>query len=142
MTDSNILTQYIRNYREFILWTLLIFILTGIPGDMFPVFPDFWDLFKPDKIIHLALFGGFVFLFFKGITRQYNYTVLRSYGTILVVIVSSVMISGLTEYLQWKVFVNRSGNYYDFIANVVGSLLGWLVFWLIYRKKSRISDVP
>lgn len=141
MTNQNILGKYLFTYKELIAWTLLIFILTGIPGDVFPVFPDFWDLLKPDKIIHLALFGGLVFFFFKGIARQYNYMVLRSYGTILVVMVSSLIISGLTEYLQWKVFINRSGNYYDLIANMVGCLLGWLAFRLVYRKKIRIPEV-
>lgn len=99
-------------------------ILTGIPGQMIPKVQGFLDLFAPDKLVHLFIFGLFQWLLLKesgyGEKRNSRYTI---YATLFV----SLVYAALTELLQWKLFINRQGSIWDFVADAFGILIGWLV---------------
>ena len=41
----------------------------------------------------------------------------------------------LTEVLQAHVFIGRHGNAFDFMADSIGALLGWIAFMLYRGKK-------
>ena len=43
-------------------WTIIILIIVGIPGNQIPRVSKFIDLFQPDKIVHLAMFAPFSYL--------------------------------------------------------------------------------
>ena len=100
-------------------------ILTGIPGQMIPRVQGFLDLFAPDKLVHLFIFGLFQWLLLKesgnGVERIRKYNI---YVTLIV----SLGYAALTELLQWKLFINRQGSVWDFVADAVGILAGWLVY--------------
>jgi VanZ family protein len=60
---------------------------------------------------------------------------LRSYHIIAGLFVG--MIFGFfTEVLQRYVFIGRNGNIFDFMADVLGTLLGLAVFLIFFRKNS------
>ena len=125
--------MFFRHLLPAILWAILILVLSGIPGNYFPRVIDFWGWLGPDKIVHLILFGTFVYFLMRGLYLQYSFPVVRSYYVGISLAVG--MIFGvLTEVLQKYVFIGRNGNIYDFIADVIGCLLGWLIFNLIKRK--------
>lgn len=125
---------WLKNFSLAIAWSILIIVLSLVPGRFLPDIPDFYHLLKPDKLIHLALFGTLSFLILQAIRKQYNTSNLVIIGTIIAFNIS-LLLGALTEYLQYIGDINRSGNIYDFIANTVGSLLGVLVFIGYYRKK-------
>lgn len=52
------------------------------------------------------------------------------------IIFTGVVLGALTEYLQSTLFVRRDGNWFDFIANILGTIFGVFVFILFYRKKT------
>ena len=119
-----------------IVWALFVLLLTGLPGDVFPKIDNFWDWLEPDKLVHLFIFGILSFLILYGHREQYFQRKNR-----YLLISSAVLISALygfiTEVLQRFVFIGRSGNVYDFLADTVGSFIGWMVFYFIFRKKIR-----
>lgn len=45
-----------------------------------------------------------------------------------------IVFGSLTEILQVFLFVNRSGNIYDIIANIIGCTLGLAIFLVINKK--------
>ena len=45
-----------------ILWTLLIAVLTLMPGNYIPRITTFLDWLSPDKLLHFLLFGTYIFL--------------------------------------------------------------------------------
>lgn len=45
-----------------------------------------------------------------------------------------IVFGSLTEILQVFLFVNRSGNIYDIIANIIGCTLGLTIFLVINKK--------
>jgi VanZ family protein len=116
-----------------LLWAILILVLSGIPGNYFPRVVDFWGWLGPDKVVHLILFGTFALLLMRGFYLQYSFPLLRSYHVGISLAVGMVF-GVLTEVLQKYVFIGRSGNIYDFGADVIGCLIGWLLFNLIKRK--------
>lgn len=70
----------------------------------------------------------------QSILKQYSYVFFRYYG-IIIAAFTGIAFGALTEYLQFVLDINRSGNIYDFIANAVGCLFGIIVFLIAGRKK-------
>jgi VanZ family protein len=100
-----------------------------------PGIPDFYQLFKPDKIVHLILYGVLSYLLLQSMLKQYGHASMRYRGTIIALALS-ILYGALMEYLQYASDLKRSGNIYDFIANTTGSIIGIAVFHRIARKKN------
>jgi len=123
------------------LWAIIILLLTGLPGSYFPVEKTFWDWIEPDKLVHLSIFGVLVFLILFGFREQYFRSKKRYQFGIVSVIITSLY-GMLTEILQLYVFIGRDGSRFDFYADTIGALLGWLIFFVVYQKKIRQFPHP
>lgn len=121
----------IKPFIPFILWTIIILILLGIPGTKIPKIPSFLEWLTWDKLIHFILFGIFCYLFLWGIYKQ-KIIHKQHYITSLLI---GVFYSGLTEILQHYVFIKRSGNWFDFLADIIGCILGCFLFYWIQKKR-------
>lgn len=123
--------MFFRNNILGILWILFILLLCGLPGNDFPDL-SFWSLLSFDKAAHAFVFAVLVVVLTVGFIKQYRFRWLRfralefSFGF-------AIFYSALTEYLQGVIFLNRSADIMDFTANIIGSLLGVLMFKMIYR---------
>jgi VanZ family protein len=116
-----------------ILWALLILILTTLPGEDFPDL-NFWSLLTFDKAAHMFVFAVLVLLLIIGFIKQYRFRQLR-YIAVRTAFIIAVVYGALTELLQEFIFTDRNADLYDFIANVIGAVLGVIAFRLIYGKK-------
>lgn len=114
-----------------------IILLTSLPGKAFPQLPVLLDLFHPDKLIHLFIFGVYVFLQINGLVRQPVFPSLNR-NAVPVTLVIGLFLSAGTELLQGVVIPGRIGSIYDFIANVAGCLIGW---WVAVKFPGRYSKV-
>lgn len=114
----------------FLLWSLFIMLLTGIPGNYIPKAHGFISLLSPDKLVHIFLFIPFAFFFlnFLLLNKTCNYS-----KSVVWVALIGIVYASLTELLQFYVFIGRNGNIYDFIADSAGLFFGILFFY--YRKK-------
>jgi len=111
-------------------WMLLILLLTGLPGYNFPSN----ELFSTDKVIHFGLYFLLSFLLMQAFHKQHTLPALRfesGFYTLLI----GIFYSGLTEILQGLVFVQRSADLKDYLANVLGCIAGWLFFKILILKK-------
>jgi hypothetical protein len=116
-----------------ILWGLLIVFLTSLPGDLIPDVPSFFDLFEPDKLIHVLLFAVFVCLLLLGSAKQKENAFSRRHA-LLLVLNAGILLGALTELMQKYWIPGRVASVYDFIANTVGCFVGWGVFvWWMKR---------
>src|SRR6187402_1478708 len=97
-----------RHNRLAFAWAVIILILCGIPGNNFPKL-SFLEWLRPDKIVHLILFGVQSFLLIKGLFNQTNYPSLKlnaaRWGVLL-----SIFYGALVEVLQTTIFIGRSGD--------------------------------
>lgn len=82
------------------------------------------------------MFAVFAFSIAFGYRKEYcerdkNYRIKLQLITFFI----SVFYGALTEILQVHLFRGRFGSAYDFIADVIGCVLGIFIFKIIFRKK-------
>ena len=108
-------------------------ILSGIPGNFLPKVTNFLDWVSPDKFAHFILYGTFSFLLMIGVRNQFPDNWYRMKYILITLIIGTVF-GGLMEVMQQYVFIGRNGNLFDFVANVLGSVIGIAGFWFIRLK--------
>jgi len=109
-------------------WAIFILILCSTPGNKIPHI-SWLELLSFDKFVHAIVFFILNVLYIRSLK---NITLLQK------TMVSFVCISygGLLEILQSVLFVKRSGDVLDFIANSFGVILA---FFLFKKIKERFS---
>ncbi|MBC8315800.1 MAG: VanZ family protein [Bacteroidales bacterium] len=126
--------KFLQNNRWAVLWGLLIFVLTCVPGTVLPKLPSYIDLFQPDKLVHTFIFAVFFFLLVRGF-RKKGTPASVSRNAIILTFLISLGVAGLTELLQEFVIPKRVASPWDFIANVAGCFLGWGVEGMWGRRE-------
>lgn len=125
--------MFLKYIYPAVLWAGFIIVSSGLPGNYIPGFVDFWDWLGWDKIFHLFVFAVLTFLVMRAFYMQYSFPWLRS-NYIVTSLGFGIVFGFLMEVLQRFIFVGRSGNVYDLLADAVGCLLGWLIFYLALKK--------
>lgn len=123
-----------RYFTPAVIWAGVILIATGIPGDYIPEKLDFWKWIGPDKVVHLLMFGIFQVLILQGFRRTKSSV---SFGIYLISFGIGIVFGIITEVLQIHVFIGRSGNLYDMLANGIGSLLGILASHIFFLARNK-----
>jgi VanZ family protein len=113
----------LKPYIPGVLWLLIILILSSYPGNKIPKLPDL----QLDKFVHTFSYG--ILIICMGIPYAEQFLVQHKRWSIsLKLVLFVIFYGGLMEVLQTNVFINRSGNWYDFFANTLGAILGVLLF--------------
>ena len=129
----NPLERLTRNSCPGILCGIVILILTGLPGSCFPHAKPIVGF---DKVVHIFMYAGFAFACLWGYRKQFvsNGTDYQQHALLLAVIIS-IGYGGLTELMQEFLVPSRTGDWFDFLSDSLGTLLGTSVFYLFYRHK-------
>ena len=112
---------------------IIILVLTGLPGSCFPRVKPVVGL---DKVAHLLMYATFAFFCLWGYRKQFisNGMAYRKKAILLAVVIS-IAYGGLTEIMQEYLVPSRIGDWVDFAADTVGTLVGVGIFYLFYREK-------
>jgi VanZ family protein len=113
-----------------ILWVLLILLLGLSPGDAMPN-TDVWDFLSFDKVAHFFVFSVLCLLLIIGFTKQYSFKFIK-YNSQKIAVSFSVLYGLLIE-LGQSLVPGRGLEYADLLANTIGAITGWLIFYLIYK---------
>ncbi|SRR5258708_21829162 len=122
-----------------VIWTLLIAIAMCIPGRYIPNeskfgFPNF------DKLVHMGLFGGFVFLWCLYLVKRG-----MSFGKLLIGFFCFYMLSSgfgvVSEYVQKYWIPGRDYDLGDIIADLFGAGLGYGFSNLLLLSEGRERNV-
>ena len=113
-----------------ILWTIIIGILTGLPGNSFPNM-SLWALLSFDSFAHCFVFAVFTFLWSVALCKQTRRPLLRHRGHYIAAGIG-IIYGFLIEILQYMVYVGRSAEWADIIADTLGCIAGWALFTIIY----------
>jgi len=122
----------LRFHSTGFLIAVLICVLTLYPGDELPECYLYGNL-SFDKVVHVFLFMLLSVSNLAGFTKQYKYRGFRFKPKYFVVI-SCTFLALATELFQSLVRF-RTMELTDFLANLTGVLLGFLLFRLIYGKE-------
>lgn len=113
-----------------LIWALLIMIVCAIPGGSLPK-NQLFNIPNLDKIVHACLY--FPLAFFLGaefdLSKKRILPLLGPLITMLIV----AFYGGLIEFLQETIFINRSAEIMDFLADVIGGLAGLTIYYLFFR---------
>jgi len=110
-----------------IIWIVIITILSLLPGDDLPT-----KIFIPhfDKIVHIGMY------FFSCLFLISPFEKTGAGKGYLAAFLSSLFIGALFEVLQSTVARDRSGDYRDFIADLIGAALALAVYrYFVSGKK-------
>lgn len=126
----------IKNFIPGIAWFLLVLLLICIPGKDLPK-SEFFEILSFDKMIHVALFGGIVFLFcmpFKKTDKsQKDRTVLY-----LKIAVATCIWGITTELIQKYFVIGRQFDWYDWLADSIGAIAAYLVSLFFFARKKTV----
>jgi VanZ family protein len=111
-----------------ILFAILLLILSILPGDMTST-PGGFYFQGIDKVMHALMYGVFALL----VTNVYLAFYKIKFCPLLLLVLITWGYSIMMEILQLYLVSTRSGEVLDAVANLVGIVLGTLVF-IGYRK--------
>jgi VanZ family protein len=112
------------------LWCLTILWLISIPGGNIPKF-SFLNIPHFDKLIHAFVFGVLSVFLSYGFYKQ-NISLLGRYPYTFSMLIG-VLYSIMTEWIQDRFVMGRTGDFYDILANVIGCCAGIVVFVFLKR---------
>lgn len=124
----NFILRYIRNYYLTIIYTLMVLFLCLMPSSGMQV-----DVKISDKVVHFLMFFVLTLLLWGEYTFHYIYKKIRWNGQLLY----PLSIGILTELLQHYATSYRTGDFYDLLADIGGTLSAFLIGYIIchYIKK-------
>jgi VanZ family protein len=113
-----------RHYFAPIIWGLFIFILCAIPGKNLPQY-SWAELFSVDKMVHFTLFFILILL----LKKAWLLTSDGMHSQNLLAITIGVIYGGSLELMQSYFYTDRSGSWFDFLANGIGGNLRGVFLW-------------
>ena len=129
-TDPRGAPRWLRAWAPALLWSLIIFALSSIPGNQFPPMPGWWSA---DKFVHGVIYGVLGALCWR--TVRATWARGRGTGMQLIAAVAVTGLYGITDELHQAFTPMRSPDPFDVIADVVGGLLGALVCVAILARR-------
>ena len=125
--------MFFKSLFPALLWALFILIICGIPGQHLPRL-DFWKWVRPDKLVHLFVFAVLCYLLINGFVKQERLNLFRKNPKLCAVLLS-ISYGIVIECLQEYVFIDRTGDVRDAIANSIGAFAGLWCFNLLQKKR-------
>ena len=116
-----------------VIWSIIILVATLTPGNQLPRTPDVIGL---DKVAHFSLFLILTLLWNRGWTDK-THPENQLAKIITNYLVFGIFFAILVEYLQ-QFIPGRSFDYGDMAANIIGSTIGTICFYILYRKQSTL----
>ncbi|NOQ73371.1 MAG: hypothetical protein GQ574_15300 [Crocinitomix sp.] len=119
-----------------IIWLLIILVLSLLPGDKFPDFKIDW--ISIDSVVHFGMYFVLSALFLLGfltfekkIRKKLNLSNLRLYGVVILV---GILIGYAIELIQGNFIFRRYFDVADIVMNSFGTIFGVIMYSLTGRK--------
>lgn len=116
-----------------ILYCLLIFILSSVPGEKLPNV----DIEFSDKFVHLIEYSILYILFFYSLKNQSKYVKLQNYALEFAVLFTSLY--GISDEIHQYFVLNRSCEFLDWVADTAGAVLMYFIFRFRLDKKMNLT---
>ena len=120
-------------YKLAVIWSIIITVLCLLPNSNF----ESTNAYLPkgfDKIAHLLFFFVLTILLFYGKIKEQASYQYRSFTVVKIILITSFI--GLSiEVMQRYIFTYRSGDPFDFIADMLGVAMGIFSYIFLHRAK-------
>jgi hypothetical protein len=118
-----------------ILWTLFIALLCFVPGSMIPNESGF-KIPQFDKIVHMGMFGGFVFLWNLFLSKRIP-DVRKLLRFFFLIYILGIAYGIASEFIQKYWIPGRDYDNADIIADLIGAGLAYGLSHLLLITKER-----
>jgi len=133
---QTVLFNLFRQYWKTILWFVVIFILSTIKVSNVPHSPLF-DIPHFDKIIHFSLYYILTSIWLVDhIKTQHNLSNFK-----FIIILLSITYGAIMELVQKVLIQNRSGDFFDALANTIGVTLAFILFNYVYLYRETLITI-
>ena len=128
--------KILRSIYAPVFWTVATLVLLALPGSLLPSEAGF-SIPQADKIVHICLFGGFVFLwcfYVNGTVRPKKWPPL-----FFLIYVSGNAIGIGMEFVQRCCIPNRDYSLGDMIADMIGAGIAYGIcnIWLVVENNAQ-----
>ena len=120
--------KFLRTYWKSLLIISGILYLSFAPPSTFKGVPSFEN---EDKLVHIIMYGGLTCVLIFDFRLHARNNPLSSLAFILICLLTPVILGGVVEILQPIYFAPRTADWFDWISDITGVLLGWLAMKLI-----------
>src|ERR1700730_9192143 len=120
-----IIKKISRNIWLALIWSIVTQVLLSLPGSVFPS-KGLFSIPHLDKVAHLGLFGGLVFFWSLFFYFKKPAPAIGS-GTLWLIVFLATAYGVIMEYIQKYFIPNRSFDRGDIVADMAGSLIGYLL---------------
>jgi len=119
----------LKNYWKSLIIVAVILHLSFASPSEFKGIPTFEN---EDKLVHFLMYAGLAI----ALIYDYKGSTLKKSTLIywLICIVFPISLGGIVEILQPMYFAPRSASWFDWLADILGVLAGWLTMKALYKK--------
>lgn len=118
--------MFLKHTLPAILWALVILILTLMPGRFIPP-AGIFEIFHPDKLVHIAVFVALIVLFLRGFLKQDEFQLLKRHS-VIIAFTGCVIYGFFLEVMQGTLLTDRYFEWLDTTANTIGCIIGVVAF--------------
>lgn len=122
-------TSSFKSFLPAFIWAIILVVLSSMSGVSLPD----TNLFEPDKLAHLTVYGIFTWLILRGYSRYNANQKVNWMPDVLVAFVIAAGWGFLMELMQDRFFPGRFFEVADEIANISGSILSIGIFKLLLK---------
>jgi VanZ family protein len=120
-------------FKLAVIWSITITVLCLLPNRNFGTTSAYLPV-GFDKIVHLIFFFVLTILLFYGKIKQQESYQYRPFTVVKIILITSFI--GLSiEFMQRNIFIYRSGDLFDFIADMLGVTMGIFCYIFLHRNK-------
>jgi VanZ family protein len=121
--------QFLYNYWKSVLLTLIILVLSFAKLPALESIPKVSNL---DKLVHFLMYLSLTLVLIYDFTKEKRNDY-RTWRFVLICLLFPFLLGGITELLQSLLFVPRVAEWWDWISNSSGVLVGWGVY-VVYKR--------
>ena len=120
---------FLKKYWISAIVITIVLVLCLMNTTLFPAPP----ILNFDKLVHVIMFMGISGVIFFDSTFYLRFPISKK-RIILGTFLFPIALGGLIEVLQAYLTKTRSGDWFDFLFDIVGAFFGWSMFFLINRR--------
>lgn len=121
---------FFNNYWKTLSWAIIIAILLFTSGDNLPK-NNILKINHLDKYAHFILFLGLeILILIESRTKKRNVNLTN----ILIIVFLPIIYAAITELIQLYFIFDRDGSWQDFIADIIGIIVGIIIYILYARR--------